>query len=305
MEYKPKRESFMQIKFEGQSHCVDANTLITVLGHYQYVINEANRQYGGGAREISLQINAIERGSFVIDITPVQTLVQQIFSKDAVEYAAALCSIIGGVYGAYKILKGRPAKTPQEKKELEDAAKAAGNATNINVAVNIYNTPSVREAISKSIEEVSNDASVEGLSINTADGKSEEETITFERKDFASYIYDDFDKEEEIPDERIVDKDVTLVIVGLNFETGSRWQFMYEGFKIQMTVKDDALMKKIDEGERFGKGDAIRVKMRIVQRYNKLYKAYENKSYKILEFYKHIIPPTNLNLFDNEKTRDE
>lgn len=29
-----------------------------------------------------------------------------------------------------------------------------------------------------------------------------------------------------------------------------------------MIVKDDALMRKIDEGERFGKVDAIRVKMK-------------------------------------------
>lgn len=41
-------------------------------------------------------------------------------------------------------------------------------------------------------------------------------------------------------------------------------------------------------GERFGKGDAIRVRLRIVQRYNKDYKAYENKAFKITEFYEHI-----------------
>ena len=63
---------------------------------------------------------------------------------------------------------------------------------------------------------------------------------------------------------------------------------MYEGFKIGMIVKDDALMRRIDEGERFGKGDAIKVRLRIVQRYNKDYKAYENKTFKITEFYEHI-----------------
>lgn len=291
----------MQLKFEGQSHSVDANTLINVLAHYQYVINEANRQYGGGAREISLQINAIEKGSFVIDISLVQNIVQQLFSKEAVAYIAGLCGVIDFTYRAYKKLKGRPAKTDKDKKELEETMKLAGNTTNVNIAINIYNTPTVREAISKSIEEVSNDASVDGLSIKTSGkGKDARETITFERKDFASYIYDDFDKEDDIPDERIQDRDVTLVIVGLNFERGSRWYFMYEGFKIQMIVKDDALMKKIDEGERFGKGDAIRVKMRVVQRYNKLYNAYENKSYKIIEFYEHIIPSKTLDLFEEE-----
>ena len=85
-----------------------------------------------------------------------------------------------------------------------------------------------------------------------------------------------------IPNEKIIDEDTTLVIVGLNFEQGARWQFMYNGFKISMIVKDDALMQKINEGERFGKGDAIKVKLRRIQRYNKDYRTYENKSYRSL-----------------------
>lgn len=31
-----------------------------------------------------------------------------------------------------------------------------------------------------------------------------------------------------IPNEKIIDEDTTLVIVGLNFEPGARWQFMYK-----------------------------------------------------------------------------
>lgn len=47
-------------------------------------------------------------------------------------------------------------------------------------------------------------------------------------------------------------------------------------------------METINNGARFGKGDAIRVKLRITQRYNKEYKTYENKSYRIVAFYEHI-----------------
>lgn len=101
---------------------------------------------------------------------------------------------------------------------------------------------------------------------------------------------------------RTIEEITTLVIVGLNFERGSRWQFMYNGFKISMLVKDDALMQKIDEGERFGKGDAIKVKLRRVQKYNKDYRAYENKSYRIVEFLEHIIPQKPRNIFEEEET---
>ena len=66
-----------------------------------------------------------------------------------------------------------------------------------------------------------------------------------------------------------------------------------------MIVKDDALMQKINKGERFGKGDAIKVKLRRIQRCNKDYRTYENKSYKIIEFYEHVIPQKPLDMFKN------
>ena len=31
-----------------------------------------------------------------------------------------------------------------------------------------------------------------------------------------------------IPNEKIIDEDTALVIVGFNFEPGARWQFMYK-----------------------------------------------------------------------------
>ena len=59
----------MQIVFEGQSNQIDANTLINVLIHYQTVITEANKELGGGAKTIDLKVNAIEKGSFIIDVS--------------------------------------------------------------------------------------------------------------------------------------------------------------------------------------------------------------------------------------------
>ena len=102
-------------------------------------------------------------------------------------------------------------------------------------------------------------------------------------------------RKDVVGQEEIVD--TLLTIIALNFERGSRWQFIYNGFKIPMIVKDDALMNKIEEGERFGKGDAIHVKMKITKRYNPQYKAYENKSYKIVEFLEHIEAPRQPELF--------
>lgn len=282
----------MKIKFEGQTHQIDANTLINILIHYQSVITEANKELSGGAKAIELKVNAFEKGSFVVDVSIVESLIKQVFSGDTVEYLANLGAVVGGVFAAYKMLKGKPAKSEEEKKAITI------NINNNNIVVNhtivnVYNQPLVREAVSKSIETADADANVDGLVVDS-DGQK---PVVFKKKDFKDYIYDDFDLENAIPTEISEETEAKLTIIGLNFEPGSRWQFIYNGFKIQMIVKDDALMKKIDEGERFGKGDSIRVKMKITKRYNPTYNAYENKSYRIVEFIDHILAPKQNNIF--------
>ena len=287
------KKEIMKITFEGQSHQIDANTLINVLIHYQTVIGAANRELGCGSKNIELKVNAIEKGSFIIDVSIVEGL-KQLFSGDAVGYIADMCAVVGGVFGAYKMLKGKPAKTEAEQDAvcLKDGKSRVKIEINRSI-INVYNNPTVREAISKSIETADADVNVEGFKVDSGNNAP----VEFTKKDFKQYIYDDFDAEKAIPNETSEVVDAVLTIIALNFEPGSRWQFMYNGFKIQMIVKDDALMRKIDEGERFGKGDAIHVRMKIMKRYNPTYKAYENKAYKIVEFIEHIEVPRQKELF--------
>lgn len=287
----------MQLELQGQTHSIDANTLVNMLVHYQAIVTEANRQLSGGSREVTLKVNALKQGSFIIDVSVVQNIVSQIFSKDTVSYVADLCGAVGGVYALYRKFKGKPVKTEKEKEEAVSIKME--NNVNINIStINIYNQPPVRQAVSKSMETANEDPSVDGFTIKGDKGNT---CAQFERNEFKDYIYDGFDTEDDIPNEKVIDEDTTLVIVGLNFEPGARWQFMYNGFKISMIVKDDALMQKINEGERFGKGDSIKVKLRRIQRYNKNYRTYENKSYKIIEFYEHVIPSKPLDIFKDEQ----
>ena len=75
----------MKIKFEGQTHQIDANTLINVLIHYQNIVEVANRELGNDEKRITIKVNAIQKGSFVVDIELVQNVMQQLFCPDNVE----------------------------------------------------------------------------------------------------------------------------------------------------------------------------------------------------------------------------
>lgn len=275
----------MQIKFEGQNHQIDANTLVNVLIHYNNLIEIINKEYGQGEKKISLRVNAIEKGSFVIDVSPVENLVQSLFSSEGVAYISSVIAITEGVYQLYKWRKGKPIDSKEDKDNVENIIKSGDTIINAHT-VNIYNLQQSREAISKSIETANQDQSVEGISYSF-DGK--EEKIEYKKTEFEELIYTDFDTEKDVPNENEEIVDATLVITKLSFEKGATWQFLYNGFKISLVVKDDALMKHIDNGARFAKGDAIKVKMKIVKRYNAEYNAYENKGYKILEFMEHIV----------------
>ena len=286
----------MKIKFEGQTHQIDANTLINVLIHYQNIVEVANRELGNDEKRITIKVNAIEKGSFVVDIELVQNVMQQLFCPDNVEYVGNLMAIIGGVFGAYQFFKGKPIKTEEEKikakKILED--RSCIKQEFHTQTINIYNVPATREAISKSIETADEDSSVEGISIQG----TTKDPIRFEKKDFKEYMYNDFEKEKDIPNERIVyDNNAYLTILSLGFGKGDKWSFMYQGFRISIVNKDDSLLELIDQGLRFGKGDAIRVKLKKIQRYDKVFQVYANHAYKIEEFYEHIPAPRQESLF--------
>ena len=289
------KQKQMKIKFEGQTHQIDANTLINVLIHYQNIITIANRELGGAEKQVSVRINAIQKGSFVVDIDLAQNLVQQLFSKEGTEYVASLVTVTEAVFNMYKRFKGRPVKSDKEKEEAKQIVNQYGENNYNNCIVNVYNIGATREAISKSIETANNDICVDGISVQ---GVSKE-PVRFEREHFDEYIYNGFDKEVEGGQERVIyDENATLVIMALGFEKGDRWQFFYDDKKIYISNRDETLLKLINNGARFGKGDALRVKLRKNQRLLRGIRVFQTYSYKIEEFYEHIMAPVQGSLFD-------
>ncbi len=269
----------MRFVFTGQSHQIDANTLINALINYTAVITEANRIYGEGEKSVDIKVNALEKGSFVIDLALVENALMGLISG-SFAYLADLITVVTGVFSVYKIFHGKPVKDEKDVAEIKiDNVEIKASI------VKVYNNCNVREIVSKSFETASQDSGIEGLEITG--GK--EEVVRFESKEFPDLIYTDFGSENDIPDQKTVtDRNALLVITKLSFEKGAMWTFMYNGFRINIPMRDAKLTELIDKGERFGKGDSIRAVIDITQRYNDTYKAYENKSYKIVEFIEHI-----------------
>lgn len=271
----------MEIKFEGSSHQVSAELLILSLVNYQKVIEVANNYLGQGSRKIDVKVNAISEGSFVLDVSLEQTLLESLFSNDTVSYLANLATIVGGVYGLYGFFGGRKIKETDKIPTETNIPKE-----HLNITVNVYNTRTTRESISSTIKKVNEDSQAEGVSYSFGDGKK----VEYKREDFEHLIYNDFDLEEENK-EYSEDVEAILNIVSLSFSASKQWSFLYNGFPIKCTLRDEAFQNHIDSGASFAKGDSLKVSLRVFKRFDKEYNAYINKSYKILEILEHIHVP--------------
>jgi hypothetical protein len=93
---------------------------------------------------------------------------------------------------------------------------------------------------------------------------------------------------EDLPSERTTTNRGRLSIVRLSFENMKKWEFYYEGYKIQANIIDEQFIARINRGERFAKGDALEVEIEITQRYDPTVDAFINKVYKINKFIRSI-----------------
>lgn len=274
------------LKYEGQQHQIDANTLINTLTHYNALLMQVNSLISDNPKDISLKIKAPERGSFILNIDIVES-VTSIFSNNTVSYLSDLTQVAVFVFGAYKVFKGRKVNDTEIKDVLKNFKTIKVERKTI---LEIYNNQVVRSSISKSIETASEDSAIDGIEISNNHGGD----VSIEKEEFPDMIYDEFDKEAESEclDSKIkheIVPEAVLSIMVVSFDKRTKWRFIYNGIKLPpMDMKDVGLQKNIDDGMSFSKGDAILVKLEVTKEFNPAYNAYENKKYRILEVIKHI-----------------
>ncbi len=267
----------LQIKFGGDSHQVSVNTIINTLTNYQRIIDITNKELGEENYKIDLQIKALEKGSFVIDLLVYAQFIPNIFDKENLQYVANLVVVATGCYKLFKKLKGKKVKN-EDIQQLNQS----GNNTIINAnTVNIYNKANTRQAISSTINAINNDKSITDLSLSN----SNKELVKIERQEFEDLATAPIETiEEEITQRSVIDYRAILNIISVSFDSSYNWRFYYKDEKITIKINNTTIQQRIDEGEDFSKGDSLIVELEIHQVYNEIKKDYENKSYKIRKF---------------------
>lgn len=275
-----------KIKFDGEKHQIDANLLINNLIHTTSIIQELNRNLDSG-KKIEIKIKALEKGSFLIHIDLIETLLdglKNLLSKDNLETAAAIIGSFVGLIELKKFLKG---KEPKSKENIGNKVKIENEKGDIiyvdNFVQNIYqNNTIIKDALSQSFETLENDNSITGYEVTD---NNEKPLVRVEKMDFEFMSL----KSDEILDgERITTIAATLNIIRISFEDKLKSDFYFKGNKISVKIDDFEFYERIDKGESFAKGDILEVELEIKQIFESSVNTFINKSYKVNRIIRHI-----------------
>lgn len=279
----------MMIKFEGQTHQVDVNTLTSSLMVFSESLKEINKNLGSG-KNIEIKIEALNPGSF-----EVHTIVTAICENNLLTAISTVGGVAGAIGMTYKGIVGLRSWLKQENKEIENVdigedkttIKTKSGDTYIcsNVVYNIYNTNQIiNDAISDQFRILEEDPAIEGLTIS-----SDNESISIPKDDFSGLAekvdVTNHNKRKEIKE----DQTVYVVKPVLEKSPTRRWEFIWNGNKISANINDLQFLEKMEQGEyRFGTGDTMTVDIQINQILNPMYDAWMNESYQINLIKEHI-----------------
>lgn len=288
----------LKIKFDGNSHQIEANTFINVFVNFVSLIQNVNNEYDE-SKKVEIVINASPKpGSFILDLIISASsnlgIIGNLFKKDNVEYAANLVTVLGSIIGVAQFLKGeKPSKIETLNNGSIKLVNNKGNVTIINKNVyNIFEKPSVQVPMKSTFESLESDLNITGFDLLD---KNENQISHVPREDF-TYMTGLPDSELQI-DEQVSEEHATLNIVSMDWELKKKWDFYYLGNKITAKIKDEVFADDIKNGKSFRMGDSLEVVMEIRKQFDVVINTFVNKSYTITKIVNHH-PRSDQSKFD-------
>lgn len=275
-----------KIKFDGEKHQIDANLLVNNLIHTTTIIQELNRNLDSG-KKIEIKIKALEKGSFLIHIDLIETVLDGLKNLLTRENAETAGSIIGAFVGLIELKKFLKGKEPKSKKTSGDKVKIENENGDViyieNFVQNVYqNNTVIKDALSQSFETLENDSSITGYEVTD---KNEKPLVRVNRDEFE---YMSLKSDEILDGERVTVIAATLNIIRISFEDKLKSDFYFKGNKISVKINDPEFYERIDKGAAFSKGDILEVELEIKQVFESSVNTFVNKNYKVNRIIRHI-----------------
>jgi len=292
-----KKIGYFDLNIGVPNHDVSSDTFLTSLTCITDIISIINNDLSP-SRKLEVRVKALKTGSFecscfVQDIVNGATIFLPFVANSNLEYYKELLSIVVDIFRIKKFLQGeKPAK--QEKINNGTQLKIEkSNGITINIDARAYHyhnsSQGISDALTKNFEKLNSDSEVSTFSL-----KTEESEFTSDRNDFPILQQKQIINKEEIKE--IIFEDQPLFMFKLVWDASNKWGFVWNGVKIQAYIKDDSFFKRIDNGEKFAKGDTLITTVKVYQIYDHSIGNWINDSYEIISIKKHTPRPEQIEL---------
>ena len=296
-----KQTTSYTFKYETDYDSIDINTLLLSQIHFGTVFNEIKNEIAPDAN-LKIKIKPIEKGSilcdFIIDLSWIETALHW-----ANSHTNEIQNIVTTLVGLLTIRKEFGGKKPTEVIMSDDKIVIKNGDTSIEITKEIYKlymeNAAIDQALKKGFEAIEKDEEVKGVKILD---EKKESIISIERDDFGAMVKTNevFEDVTQISNE----ESVALTIFKVVFDKGYKWQFYMNGRKISAYVKDENFMQRINNGERFAKGDTLIVEMDVKKVLDTSMDIYIEDEFVVTKVINHVQRPEQTKLdFDNGKEK--
>ena len=222
----------------------------------EFMVLAAKAAYGDQI-DAKAEVTGFSRGSFVTHL--IFNFAGQAASIFAAISADKLLTIVNQAFELWKHLKGEPPKSV-EHINTQTTKVTNNNGQIIQVqtqTVNLVFNEKASEAVRKFVQEPLTDGGIDGLEIAT-----DRKRIVASATQADAHAFQLVRPTEEITDLTV---EMTLIIESPVFKDDNKWRFSDGQSSFHADILDRDFLSKVDDGELFGKGDLLRVDLRITQ----------------------------------------
>jgi hypothetical protein len=251
-------------------HRMDVRDLAPALVAIADLFTAANKELNGDSADVRVEVKgSFKAGSFELDLIFVQQLLTQIRDifagsiASAISNAYTILTILGligggGVVGLQRKLRGRRPHRIEQIGEVSRVWITETESVEVEASVvRLWRSKVVRASLSKTLSPLER----EGIS-NFGIVRGEQVELIVEDDELASFATFNNDSGEVVSD--FVARKV-LLVESVVFKDGNKWRVHDGQYPFFAALDDEEFLAKVNDGERFGKGDVLVVDVRQIQ----------------------------------------
>ena len=285
-------EDKFQIKYDVEDG-IELHNLIDSLKGFDSAI-ESIKDYYNSDVNLRINVEAVEKGSIYLYIALLVAenlnTISTLFTRENVSFTSSIISSLSNSINISKHLRGGKPKSIETKDDQMQVyiENQNGEVKIVHVnELNIYSESGVTEALKGAFDVANRESKIKKIAVLDENNKELAVVDRNELVDISSPLPAPSPDDEQT--RSITERNVAINITKLSFEKNIKWSFILNGYKINAKVSDEDFYSSIiDKGEKFAKGDALRVDLRIEQEFDLGSNVFVNKQYEVVRVIKHL-----------------